>query len=56
MLLGATAYYVCGLLWLYRGFSEGSIFKVVLACIWFSGGVILSVRYVKNKKSTKDKE
>jgi len=56
MLFGAIAYYVCGLLWLYRGLSEGSIFNIVLGCIWFFGGVILSVRYVRNKKSTKDKE
>ena len=55
-MLSAIIYYVCGLLWLYRAFSECSVFNGALACMWFSGGVILSVRYVKNKKSIKDKE
>ncbi len=55
-LLNAFLFSLCGVIWIYNGFRDDSVFDVFLAVVWLTGGVIWLVRFFKERNSRKEKE
>lgn len=56
-LLNAILYSVCGVMWIYNGLRDDSVFDLILAVVWLTGGVIWLVRFFKEgNNSRKEKE
>ena len=55
-LLNAFLFSLCGVMWIYNGFRDDSVFDVFLAVVWLTGGVIWLVRFFKERNSRKEKE
>ena len=52
-LLNAILYSVCGMMWIHHGLRDDSIFDLILAVVWLTGGVIWVVRFVKERKNSR---
>ena len=55
-LLNAFLFSLCGVMWIYNGFRDDSVFDIFLAVVWLTGGVIWLVRFFKERNSRKEKE
>lgn len=55
-LLNAFLFSLCGVIWIYNGFRDDSVFDIFLAVVWLTGGVIWLVRFFKERNSRKEKE
>lgn len=55
-LLNAFLFSLCGVMWIYNGFRDDSVFDILLAVVWLTGGVIWLVRFFKERNSRKEKE
>ena len=50
-LMNIFLYGLCAVLWGYRGLTEGSLYYLILAAVWFAGAAIWFVRYFKQNQN-----
>ena len=55
-LLNAFLFSLCGVIWIYNGFRDDSVFNIFLAVVWLTGGVIWLARFIKERNSRKENE
>ena len=55
-LLNAFLFSLCGVIWIYNGFRDDSVFNIFLAVVWLTGGVIWLARFIKERNSREENE